>query len=406
MKSWIRVAVVVVGLIALSFLLKATVFRPKPIEVEATPVARGVVEDAVTNSQAGTVRSRLHARVSAERSGRVMQIPHREGEEVRTGDLILLLDTSTAENQLSAARRDLEALRAGGGAARAAATFARQDYDRISRLAESGAVSRGQLDSAKTRLDSAEAELKAAEARVGRAVSSIRLAEDELAHLRIQAPFDAVITTRLVEVGESVVPGQPVFEIMSPDSLYVVAPIDEIDIGRISEGLPARVSLDPFPNVTWDGTVRRVSDIVNDVREQNRTLDVEVDLRNVTGRPRPKPGTSADVEIILDKRENVIRVPTFAVIEGKRVLLAEDGKAVSRDVTSGLRNWEWTEIRAGLAEGDLVITNLDKQGVEPGVRITVTRSEAAPAGGTPAAARQDTTGATRAAGPGVAVAGE
>src|SRR6188508_1158604 len=101
MKSWIRVVAVVVALVAVSFLLKATVFRPKPIEVEAVPVARGVVEDAVTNSQAGTVRSRLHARVSAERAGRIVEIPHREGEEVRRGDVLLLIDPSTARNQLA-----------------------------------------------------------------------------------------------------------------------------------------------------------------------------------------------------------------------------------------------------------------------------------------------------------------
>jgi HlyD family secretion protein len=389
MKAWLRLGLVVVVLVGVLFLLKATVFRPKPIEVEAVAVARGVVEDAVTNSQAGTVRSRLKARVSAERAGRIETLPHREGETVPRGEILLLLDPSTASTRLSSAERDLEAARAGVEAAEAAATGARQDFDRVNRLAETGAVSRGQLDQARTRLDSADAELKAARARVGGAVSAVRLTQDELQHLKVIAPFAAVITQRLVEVGESVVPGQAVFELMSPDSLYVVAPIDEIDIGRISAGLPARVTLDPFPDVTWNGQVTRVAAFVNDIKEQNRTLDVEVDIRPEPGKPRPKPGTSADVEIILDERRNVFRVPTFAVIEGKRVLLAQSGKAVSRDVVVGIRNWEWTEIRSGLTDGDLVITNLDKQGITAGVRVTVTRKDqAAPAGTTEVTRRE------------------
>jgi HlyD family secretion protein len=371
------------GVVVLAFVLRATACRPRPVEVEAVRVERGRVEDAVTNSQAGTVKARFRTRVGAERPGRVADIPRREGSSVRRGEIMLRLDASTAETQLEAAQRDHEAARATAEAARATATLARQQHERTASLFKSAVVSQGEMDQSKSRLESAEADLSAAEARLKRASSAVHLAEDELSHLRVVAPFDGVVSQRMVEIGESVIPGQPVLELVSLDRLYVSAPLDEIDIGRVHEGLPARVTLDPYRGRVWQGTLTRVSPVVNDVREQNRTLEVEVEMMPDSTAPQPKPGTSADVEIVLDKRENVLRVPTNSVIEGKQVLVIEKGKAVTKTVTIGLKNWDWSEVTGGLAEGDHVITSLDRQGVKAGARV---------------AAKADSTNGRRAAG--------
>jgi HlyD family secretion protein len=180
------------------------------------------------------------------------------------------------------------------------------------------------------------------------------------------------VSQRLVEIGESVIPGQPVMEVVSLDPLYVSAPLDEIDIGRVSEGLPARVTLDPYRGRVWQGVVTRVSPVVNDALEQNRTLEVEVEMKRDPSAPTPKPGTSADVEIVLDRRDGVLRVPTNAVIEGRRVLVIDKGQAASREVKTGLRNWDWTEVQDGVKEGDRVITSLEKQGVREGARVVAT----------------------------------
>ena len=365
--------VIAAGLLVLVLALRATACRPKPLEVEVVTVARGLVEDAVTNSQAGTVRARLRARVGAERAGRVAAIPHREGSRVRQGAALLLLDPSTAGKQLELARRDLEA-------ASAAAILARQQHERTAALFKSGLVP-------KSSLESAEAELSGAEARDQRARSAVRLVQDELEHLRVLAPFDGVVSQRMVEVGEPVVPGQPVLEVVSLGRLYVSAPLDEIDIGRVREGLPARVTLDPYRGRVWQGVVTRVSPVVNDIKEQNRTLDVEVEMTPDPSAPEPKPGTSADVEIVLDRRDSVLRVPTNAIIESKSVLVVENGKAVSRDVTTGLRNWDWTEITSGLAEGAAVITSLEKQGVKAGARVAARAAPADSSTGRRSAAR-------------------
>jgi HlyD family secretion protein len=373
-------------LIAAIVLLRVTLFRPHPLEVEVATVARGMVEDAVANSQAGTVKARYRARLGVERAGRIVAIPHREGSTVRRGAVMLQLDETSARYQLDLAQRDREAVKAAIESAAAAARLARQDYDRTQKLRSQNLVSDEQMDQVKSRLEAADAELATARARLARAESAVRIARDEIVHLEVLAPFDGSVTARTVEIGESVVPGQTVLELTSPERLYVTAPIDEIDIGRLKTGLPARVTLDPYPGVAWRGVVTRVSAVVNDIKEQNRTLDVDVELAPDSTHPEPKPGTSADVQIILDRRDGVLRVPTFAVAEGRRVLVVEHGKAVAREIRTGIKNWEWIEVKSGLAEGDRVITNLDREGLKAGVPVAIKekaepRSEAAPPAG-------------------------
>ena len=123
MRLRLRWWLIAAGFVVLVVALRATACRPRPIEVEVATVGRGIVEDAVTNSQAGTVKARQRARVGAERAGRVAAIPRREGSHARRGETLLMLDASTAQMQLEAAKRDLEAAGAAAAVVRSAATW-------------------------------------------------------------------------------------------------------------------------------------------------------------------------------------------------------------------------------------------------------------------------------------------
>ncbi len=283
--------------------------------------------------------------------------------------MLLRLDADAAGSRLELARGEAQAAHGAVAEARAGAALADRDFERLEPLAANGLASPGELDAARTRRDRARAALEAAVAREAAAQASIRLARTALANLAIVAPFDGVVSQRFVEVGEMLALGQPALEVLNPRRLYVSAPLDEMDIARVKVGLPVRVTLDPFPGRSWQGAVTRVAPFVNDVVQQNRTLEVEVDLVLGKDGPLPKPGTSADVEIILDRHDGVLRVPSFAVIEGRRALVIEKGRAVARDVQVGLRNWEWTEVTGGLREGETVVTSLDQAGVKAGAAV-------------------------------------
>jgi HlyD family secretion protein len=370
-RWWFVVAGVVLLLLVLGRLFTQ---GPQGIEVETATVGRGPVEDAVTNSQAGTVKSRQRSRLGARGAGRVVAILRREGATVRNGELLIQLDDLTARGQLEVARRDVGAARAARASAQATATLAHRAFERASQLIRDGSISQEIMDQARSGEDAAAAGLQGAQAQLDRANAAVQLAEDGLRDLRVTAPFDGVVTQRFVEVGEAVVPGQPVLEIMNPDSLYVSAPIDEMDVGRLKFVLPARVTLDPYPGVTWTGTVTRVAPFVNDVLQQNRTLEIEVALPPAADKPVPKPGASADVEIVMQRKGDVLRVPTSALLEGHRVLVMERGRAKSREVKTGLHDWTWTEVLTGLAGGETVITSLDRQGLKDGAAVMVKRA--------------------------------
>jgi HlyD family secretion protein len=380
MKRLTRAAVLV-GVLAILFLgLRSTVFRSRPVLVEVATAERGVVSETVTNSRAGTVKARLRSQIGCERPGRVVAIARREGAVVSAGDLLVQLDTATAERQLRLALSEHDAMRARRESARAAAGLARLDRERTERLADSGEfVSQGQLDQVRARDEAARAEEGAALAGVERAAAGVRLAEEELRQMAVAAPFGGVVAQLFTEIGESVVPGRPLLELIAPDSLFVSAPIDEVDMERVRTGLPVKVTIDAFPGTAFEGSVTRVAPFVFDVLGQSRTMEIEVDFRVGSGRPRPLPGASADVEIILDTRGDVLRVPTFAVMERRRVLLARGRKAEVRDVTAGLHNWEYTEIVSGLSPGERVITSLDRPGVKAGARIRVEDAKGPPA---------------------------
>ena len=115
----------------------------------------------------------------------------------------------------------------------------------------------------------------------------------------------------------------------------------------------------------------RVAPYVQDIVEQNRTLEVEVDFDDAEFARSLLPGTSADVEVILRSVINVLRLPTYALLEGDRVLVINDGHLVARQVTTGLRNWEFAEIKEGLAESEPTVVSLDRAEVKEGVRAVI-----------------------------------
>jgi HlyD family secretion protein len=120
------------------------------------------------------------------------------------------------------------------------------------------------------------------------------------------------------------------------------------------------------------------------VEEQNRTVEIEARIEDAEVARRLLPGTSADVEVILRVREDAVRIPTEALLEGTRVLVIEDGVLAERRVETGLSNWNWTEITGGLEPGDEVVTSIDRPGVEAGAQVKVeAEAEEEPAKGSP-----------------------
>jgi HlyD family secretion protein len=204
----------------------------------------------------------------------------------------------------------------------------------------------------------------------------VSLTQTELSKTILRAPFDGVIAELTVQVGEWSTPSPPampipaVLDMIDPTSIYISAPMDEVDSARILAGQSVRVTIDSHRGREFAAKITRVAPYVLDVQEQNRTVEVEAELDDSDFASSLLPGTSADLEVILETREEVLRIPTAALIEGNRAMVLEEGILRERELEVGIRNWNFTEVRSGLVEGESVVVSLDQAGIEDFAKAT------------------------------------
>jgi HlyD family secretion protein len=378
-----RLVVTAILLVAGAFALRFAL-TPDPVEVRTAVVERGAVERTATNTRAGTVAARRRARVSPEVGGPVAELPRREGDRVEAGEVLLVLGSELERGQLDVASRD----KAAAGAERVrsclGAEQAERERQRQDKLFDEGLVPVDVVDRARTAAEQAAAACAAATAVLNRAIAACELAETSVAKRTLRAPFAGVVAEVSTEVGEWITPAPPgvpippVIDLIDPGSIYLSLPMDEVDAGALVPGLPVRASIDSHPGRAFPGRVTRVAPYVLDLEAQNRTVEIEVELDDPAFAATLLPGTSADVEVILDATPDALRVPTAAVLAGDRALVLEGELLAERAIERGLGNWEWTEVRSGLAAGERVVVSFESTEVRAGARAIEAPADAAP----------------------------
>ncbi len=370
----IAIVVVVVAVLGLAF---AWFSRPKPIPVALKEVATGMVEATLANTRAGTVEACLRTKLSTIIGGRIEYLGVKEGDRVKKGQLLLKLwnddqqaQAALAETQITLAGRRVEE-------ACIAAVNAEKEAKRQSELRAKGFVSISKEDAARTEAEVRRASCNTAKADVAQAEAKFKATRVEQGRVALYAPFDGTVAKIVGELGEYStpsppgVPTPPAIDLIDDSCLYVKAPMDEVDAPKIKIGQPVRITLDALPGKVLPGTVRRVAPYVSAVEKQARTVDVEIEFTQPENTGKLLVGYSADVEIILDGRDNVLRIPTAAIQEGGKVLLfnPDSGKLEERKIKTGLANWEFTEVLEGLVAGDRIVTSLEKEGVKAGATV-------------------------------------
>jgi HlyD family secretion protein len=368
---WVVTVIVPVVLIVL---LRLTVFAPEVVGVRTAAAELGLVEETVTNTRAGTVKVRLRAELSPQVGGLVVALPHREGTWVEAGEVVVELDSRAQRAELASARATVEAVTAQADEACLAAELAEKELARVETLHARGIASDQNLDLLRTDRDRTRAACAAAEAAVGQAESRVFAAEVQLEFTHLRAPFSGTVAELSTEIGEYITPSPPglpippVIDLLDPASVFVSAPIDEVDAERVRVDQTVRVTVDSRADQQFDGRVARVAPYVLDVLEQNRTVEVEVEIDDPMLMRGVLPGTSADVEVILDSRQEALRIPASAVAEGGKVLVLSDGVLIEKAIAVGLRNWRFAEVVDGLSTGEKVIVVRNSPDIKAGAR--------------------------------------
>lgn len=371
-RRWWRLALVLAVGVAAVVALRMTVFAPEPLVVQVEPVTRGTVEETVTNTRAGTVKARLRSRLSPQIGGRVVALPHREGAHVEAGALLVRLDDEIARSQLELARHDVQTTEARAEEACLAADLAASERRRIEALHSRGYASEQALETVASEQQRSAATCRAARAAADQSRARVEVARSELELTEIRAPFAGIVAEISTEVGEWITPSPPamvipaVVDLLDPTTVYVSAPIDEMDAERVQPGQRVRLTVDSRRGEQYDGELVRVASYVLDVVEQNRTVEVEARFDDPEVAASLLPGTSADVEVVIEQHDNVVQVPTAAVAQGNTVLVLAGDRLEERQIEVGLANWRTTEVLAGLAPGEQVVVARDSPKVVGG----------------------------------------
>src|SRR5688572_17926520 len=373
MKRIAFVAALVVAALAAAWLVS----RPEPVAVTVVTAERGHVAATVTNTRAGTVDACRRAGLSPGLGGQIASLPVKDGDRVEAGTLLLELWNADIKAELTLAERDARAARSRAREACVTASVAKRDAERLSMLRADRLASEEAADQAEGRSESTAAGCAAAEDATSVADARVDVTKAHLERTQLYAPFAGIIAEVNGELGEFVtpspvgIPTPPTVDLIDASCLYISAPIDEVDAPRVRAGLPARISLDAFPDHTFPGHVRRVAPYVLDQEKQARTVEIEAEFDDPENAGL-LAGYSADVEVILEERTDALRLPTSVILPDKTVFVfdAAAGTIATRAVETGIANWEFTEIVSGLTAGDRVVSSIDRDGVVDGAVVT------------------------------------
>lgn len=354
--------------------------RPEPVQVELYTVQRGIVEATVSNTRAGTVKACRRAKLSAPAGGQIAHMRVKKGDRVKRGQVLLELWDEDLQAQQKLAKIQLETAITQSKEACTIAETAQRDAARAQQLREDGFLSQEALERSLSAATARGAACESSRSAIEQSRSRIDVAQASLERMVLRAPFAGIVADISGELGEYATPSPPgiltlpAVDLIDDRCMFVSAPIDEVDAASIKVGQSSRITLDAIKGKAFVGRVKRIAPYVLELEKQARTVEVEVEFIEAPKDENLLVGYSADVEIIHAVRDKVLRIPTQTLLsgngdqDGKRVLFYQpDGMLEERAVSTGLANWDQTEIISGLNEGDRIVKSLDRTGVKAGV---------------------------------------
>ena len=391
-RKWLIGSGLLLAVIAGGVALKTTVLKAdtsidpsKLATVERGTLARSVVAT-------GKVQPRTKVEVKSKASGLVKRLLVDYGDRVRTGQVLVELDKEELQARLREANATLQAAQAAQESAEATLTrnqaeaegpdlpFLKSAMQRAQQLHKEGLIAKSAAEepekmhqlalqkqmAALRSVAVGRAEVARAKAQVAQAQAALERAEEDLRNATIVSPMDGLVLARSVEVGDAVssilvMGSQATLVVTLGDisDVYVLGKVDQADIGRVYLGQRARIVVESFKDKTFDGAVTKIAPL--GVEKDNvTTFEVRVSIKNPSG--ELKANMSANAEILLEEKQNVLTIPETALVYDKDRKAsvevpdpaAEKGKR-KMPVQIGISNGLRTEVRSGLQQGQKVV---------------------------------------------------
>ncbi|RIA10824.1 HlyD family secretion protein [Flavobacteriaceae bacterium MAR_2010_72] len=419
----IIVSIVVVLLIVLIGGKKAGWFG-KQGNFKEVEVKKVTLMDLVeTVSATGKIQPEVEVKLSSEVSGEIIELPIVEGQQVEKGDLLVRVNPDIYQSSLSRSQATLQNVKAGLEQAEASLKEAKANYERNKNLFEKGVISKADWDRSIAAYETAQAARSSAYYSVQSAGATVKEATDNLNRTTIYAPMSGTISLLNVEIGERVVgtqqmAGTEILRVANLNNMEVEVDVNENDIVKVQIGDSTKVEVDAYLKKEFKGIVTEIANSAASALTADQVTNFRVKVRILEesykelmeGKPEfysPfRPGMTATVDIITNKRAKTVAVPISAIViktdtssakkpmadktRGTDNVLVESeekfecvfvkngDEAKLRVVKTGIQDDANIEIISGLKEGDEIITgpyNVVSKTLSPGDKIEIKGTE-------------------------------
>ncbi len=383
----------IVALIALVFVGKNKNRDVREVEIsKIEPIT--IIE---TVAATGKIQPEVEVALSSEVSGEIIELPVKEGQQVKKGDLLVKINPDLIQSALSQAQAGLQNVRAQLSQTEASLKNAELTYNRNKSLFEKGVISKSDWDRTVADFEMAQANKQAAYYNVQSAAANVKQTRDNLTRTSIFAPMDGTISKLSVELGERVVgtaqmAGTEIVRVANLNNMEVEVDVNENDIVKVAIGDSTIVEVDAYLKREFKGLVTEIANSAETALSVDQVTNFKVKVRILPEsyedltKDKPefyspfRPGMTATVDVITEKKENVIGIPISAIVvklpsdtittrktETKSVVSGDEekfegvfvnqnGKAVLKVVETGIQDDSNIEITSGLATEDIVIT--------------------------------------------------
>ena len=418
MSKTLKIALISIGVLLLLLVggKSAGLFGKKGNFKKVTTEEVALNEVVETVSARGKIQPEVEINISSEVSGEIIELPFKEGQQVRRGDLLVRVNPDLIQSALNSSHAQYQNVKANLEQAEASLKQAQADYNRSKALFDKGVISRADWDRAIATFETAQAGKSSAYYSLQSAGANVNQARDNLSRTTIYAPMSGTISLLNVELGERVVgtqqmAGTEILRVANLNNMEVEVDVNENDIVKVNIGDTTIVEVDAYLKKEFRGIVTEIANSAAGTLAADQVTNFKVKVRILEesyaelteGKPESyspfRPGMTATVDVITDKRSKAVAVPISAVVVktdtsstkksygktteanpniGKEeekfecVFVNENGVAKLRVVKTGIQDDTNIEIISGLEEGDKIITgpyNMVSRTLKPGDKV-------------------------------------
>ena len=349
-----------------------------------------------TVAATGKIQPEVEVKISSEVSGEIIELPIKEGQQVEKGDLLVRINPDLIQAAVSQSQAGLQNVRAQLSQAEANLKNSKANYERNKALFDKGVISKSQWDQTIAEYESAQANVQSAYYSVQSAAANVKQSRDNLSRTSIYAPMSGTISLLAAELGERVVgtaqmAGTEILRVANLSNMEVEVDVNENDIVKVAVGDSTIVEVDAYLRREFKGIVTEIANSAQSTLTADQVTNFKVKVRILPesysdlteGKPESyspfRPGMTATVDIITNRRKNIIGVPISAIViktdtsasskpsrssdattlsdeKYECVFVKEGETAKLKVVKTGIQDESNIEVLSGLNEGDVVIT--------------------------------------------------